>query len=221
MAEKKKDRPNITSPKGVIKFANLSTPNTRFKKDGEYDVQLLFEPTNPEYAKLVAFLQEEHDKGYAEAMLPANNPKKKKYVQQGIANMAKEDVNKDNEPTGKMIVKFKHAAGGVTQAGKVWTWRPALFMARPFGAVVPGGTVIYGGSVVDVSYQINHNAMETGAFYTSLSLQAVRVYILKDSFTRDASTYGFGAVADDEDGQDSFGEQAPAGADSGNDSTDF
>ena len=124
MAEKKKDYPTYIAHTGVAKFCNLVTPNTRFKAEGEYDVQVRYNPDDAAFLKMKEFITQAH----AAAFEAAKKADKKTYVDQGIGNMIKEDTNKDGEPTGKWIVKFKHAAGGISmKEKKPWSWKPALF----------------------------------------------------------------------------------------------
>lgn len=212
MAEQKKKEEVFTSPKGVAKFPHLNKPQTKVGDkpcDPNYSVKLLLDPNDAATIALVEKIKATHAAGYAEAKKA--NPKKK-YNDMGTSNMIEEDTNKDGEPTGLLAIKFKCKAEGKRRDGGVWTFKPALFDVR--GAVLPSDALIYGGSVIKVAYSIRHAAMDTGAFYTSLNLKAVQGIVIKSSFERSASEYGFAS----EDTQDAFGEEVASGAEA---SADF
>lgn len=228
MGEDKKKYQIYTSPKGVAKWANLNTPQTQIGRgvnakpvDPNYSVTLLFDSNDPAYG---AF-QETIIKLHAAALQEAKDAdKKKKFKDEGLGSIFGEDTNKDGEPTGKVYAKFKHKAQGTRKDKSVWTYKPALFDAS--GKPLATGVVVYGGSVLKVAYGIKHTPMPTGAFYTSLQLQAVQVLELKSEYVKEASSYGFtseeGYTGEGE--ENAFGEQSANVTDGGADasqSSDF
>ena len=226
MAEKKEKLPEYRTPKGVVKWANVMTPQTEIKAKGEtkpvdpnYNIQLLFDPNDAAVLTMQALIVGLHEKAYAAAAKEAG---KKKLIDTGLTNCFFDDMTKDGEPTGKIAFKFKHKAGGVRRDKTAWAFRPPVF--DRVGTPIPLGTIVFGGSVAAVSFQVKHNAMDTGMFYTSLSLQATVVYVLKEAFSRDASSFGF--ELETEEAQTPFGEQQEnAGGERGDQhtpvSTDF
>jgi hypothetical protein len=219
MAEKKK-YPVYTSPKGVAKWCHLTTPQTKVGDkpvEPNYNVTVLVDPADAATIEFVETITKMHEAALAEERKA--NPKKK-YQDTGLTNMIVDDTNKEGEPTGKLALKFKHKAQGERKDKTVWTFKPALFDAA--GKPLATGLVVYGGSVVKVAYGVKHTPMPTGAFYTSLQLQAVQVLALKSEYTKAASEYGFSSEEGytGEGEENAFGEQA---ATAGDDSapTDF
>lgn len=209
MAEQKKKEEVYTTPKGVAKYPHLTVPQTLIGDktvEPTFNVSLLLDPNDAATIALIEKIETAHKKGLAEAK--AKNPKKK-YIDQGTDNMFKDETTKDGEPTGKVVFKFKAKAQGKRKDGSEWSFRPALFDAK--GAALPKDAAIFGGSVIKVGYSIRHAAMETGSFYTSLSLKAVQGIVIKSEYVKDASEFGFVS----EDGEDAFGEQTASAGDSG------
>lgn len=215
MAGKKK-YPIYTSPKGVAKYANLSKPQT-YKGKTAYGVELLLDPELQSTKDFIAFIEAQEQAGYAEA--------KKMHPKAVLkSKLWKEETNKDEDdnqiPTGKLSVKFAHVAAGVKQNGSAWEFKPTLIDATT--AFLPSGVVIFGGSVIIVSFGITHTTMpgagdEPDKYYAKLALQGVQVLSLKDSFTRDAASLGF-SKQEGYSAEDAFGEKdAPSGGGAGED----
>ena len=207
MAEKK-EYVSYISPKGVVKWAHLTEPQTVIGDkpvDPNYNVTLLFDPN----AADIITLSEQITKLHADALAAAKKAEpKKKLTDMGLENCFKDDTTKDGEPTGKVAFKFKHKAGGERRDKTVWSFKPFIYDA--YGKPLAPGTVIYGGSIVEVNYGVKHTVMATGSFYTSLQLNAAVVSVLKSAMDRDASSFGFKLEkAEAEEGQDAFGEQLP------------
>lgn len=180
----------FTSPKGAAKWAKLNIPDTKFKPEGAYSVELVLDPEDAATIEFVAKIEAAHEAGYIAAK---KADPKKKYTKQDIK--IKPETTKDGEPTGKTIVSFTAKASGTRKKdNSKWTFRPALFDAKR--VPLPNDIVVFGGSLIKVSYSIRHTPMPTGLFYTTLSLKAVQVLDLKAMGSRDASEYGF----EDEDG---------------------
>lgn len=216
MAEKKEKYPIYISPKGVAKWAHLSVAQTMVGEkpvDPNFNVTVLLDPNDATTIEFVEKITKAHSEGLAAAK---KAEPKKKLKDEGIGNMIQDDTNKDGEPTGKTAIKFKHKASGVRRDKTEWSFRPALFDGA--GVPLAPGTVVYGGSVLQVAYGIKHTVMPTGSFYTSLQLQAVMVSVLKSGFDRDASSYGF--QVETAEAQTAFGEEQVGEAD-GAASTDF
>lgn len=201
MAAKKPEYKNWTSPKGVAKYCHLAIPQTKYKPEGVFSVQMVYHPDDVAYQTFHAHVMTEMNKAFAVAK--AENPDAI-----NKSNLFTRDTNKDAEgnkiPTGNILVKFAHAAKGTRKDKSVWEFKPFVYDSA--GNHAPKGIVVFGGSVLKVSYSIKHTLMPTGDFYTSLQLQAAQIITLVDAMVRSASEFGFGKeegyVAD----EDSFGE---------------
>lgn len=204
MAEKKKKYPVYAVGPAAAKYVHLTVPQTKYKKDGEFSLNLLFRPDDPQLAQLRAQVEAGHEAALIEAR--KENPEL-----EDKTNIFKADTEKDDEgnkiPTGLISVKFAHLAQGKKKDGTIWKFRPAVFDSA--GVPVPASTEIYDGSQLFVSFGMKHTLMPTGAFYTSLPLQGVQIHTLRDSFQKAASSYGFGTVQGGyvQDGEDAFGEK--------------
>lgn len=210
---KKKKRVYLTSPVGPAKFPHLTVPQTKIGTktvEPTYGVSLVVDPSDEAVVAFKERVLAAHAAAYAEAK------KKKRTLQDmGIVNMIRDEVKKDEEdneiPTGKLELRFKCKAGGKRKDGTEWTFKPFIYDVnnRP----LPAGTMVYGGSVIEVSFCFQHTAMETGAFYTKLDLQAVRVHVLKSQSDREAASFGFGSVPQQDGGDDTeYEESTTAGA---------
>jgi hypothetical protein len=206
MAGKKK-YPVFTSPKGVAKYAHLSQPQT-YKAKTSYGVELILDPELQSTKDFIAFLEVKEREGYEEAL--------KMYPKAVLkSKMWKQDTTKDDEgnyiPTGKIAVKFGHAAFGEKQDKTKWEFKPTLIDANL--AHLPKGIVIFSGSEIKVSYGITYTTMPGGGdepdkFYAKASLQGVQVLNLKDAFTKSGAELGF-TKEEGYSSEDAFGERAP------------
>jgi hypothetical protein len=202
MATKKKEYVNWTTPKGVAKYVHLNIPQTNFKAAGEYGVHMIYNPEDAAFQTFKAFIDVEMAKGFAEAK--SNNPDAVNKTKLFVADTSK-DSDGNKIPTGNVAVKFKMTASGKYKDGTVWTRKPSIVDSN--GTHVPKGLVIFGGSVIKISYNIKHTLMPTGDFYTSLPLQGAQILTLVDSSVRSAKELGFGKEEGYAVDEDAFGEQ--------------
>ncbi len=214
MAEQKKEKVEYRSPEGIVKWASVMEPQTSIKSEGvtkpvepNYNITLLFNPNDAAVATLIAKIQALHAEAFAKASL-----EKKKLIDTGLDNCFFNDQNKEGVPTGKVAFKFKSKVGGKRSDNTTFTYpRPPVVDA--YGSHLPKGTIVFGGSVAQVNFSIKHTAMQTGMFYTSLSLNGTMVITLKSAYERDASTLGFTyQTREAEEGQNEYGEQTPEAA---------
>lgn len=189
MAEEKKKREEVfISPKGVAKFIQVTSPSTKFKPEGEYQVRMLLDPTVPDNQAFVAKVKKAH--ADAVTAFKKDEPKKAKTMTVKPIPI-KDDEDKDGAPTGNgLLATFKAKASGTYKDKRTnadgspatWSFKPEVSDAK--GVHLKAGVLVYGGSVIKVAYSIKHTAMPTGEFYTSLSLKGVRVLKLSDAPTR-------------------------------------
>ncbi|WP_439426641.1 hypothetical protein [Stenotrophomonas sp. T8] len=208
MATKKRER--FVSPKGTAVWPRLNEPDTKFKPEGEYTVSLAFDPNDKDFKALAKKLETRRDELFQEFL--SENPKKKKGSE--VAPVFTEETDENGDDTGRVLVKFKMKASGVSKrTGKKFTMRPDIFDAR--GKKIDNPPQIGGGSELKVSYEIGGSFVESAKkFYLTCYMVAVQVIELVEFGQRNAKDYGFG----EEDGYEAA-DNAPF-SDSDDDSDD-
>lgn len=111
----------ITSPIGTVRFSNLNKPNTKFNKEGVYDVELVI--TENEF--------NHWNENTIKPILEKFRASDKKLVKAPIQTLVPTPKFDKNEDTGeydvetdKVIIKFKIAASGVNSEGEPWSRGP-------------------------------------------------------------------------------------------------
>lgn len=168
----------MTSPKGVAVWPSLHAPDTRFKEEGEWKVNLRIAP-GQEADDLEERLQELYD-GAKEAM-QAENPGKKLKMSEHRP-FARED-------DGSLVIKVKSKASGVSRkTGKNWTFRPAQFDGQ--NNPVPKGTKVGSGSIMRVNFEVAPYWTKMIGVGITLRLNAVQILKLVQ-FGADPEAMGF------------------------------
>jgi hypothetical protein len=212
MAQEKKKMPRMTSPKGIAKFPALSVPDTKFKKDGEFHVELLLDENDQANIKFVEGLRklaEEAFQGFKAGLKKTAADKVRLHLP------FKQDLNKEDEPTGYVAIPFKTAAQYIDKKTQETIQKSVpLFDAK--GKAITSKPNVGGGSVIKVSFVpfefYNASADKAGV---SLRLQAVQILELK-SYGSTAADHGFGQ---EEGGYDSS--ESEGGTDAGEGEGDF
>lgn len=185
-------RPKFTSPKGRFSFPKLLEPDTKFKEEGEYSVNVIYGRDEPGIAEFMARCDKAAAESLAEAKAKAKNAAEaRKWETKYLPYSDVEDAE-TGEPTGEVKFKFTMKASGVSKkTGKPWTRKPALFDAK--GKPITGTPQIGGGTIGKVSYEIIPYAPTTqvGAS-VKLALEAVQIIELREFGSRSADSYGFG-----------------------------
>lgn len=190
----KSNSTKITTPFGVVKWANLNKPSAKFVAEGEYDVTLVFKASDPAVQKMVATIQaaaEAGRKAEAEA-----DPKKAKMI---MTYNLTPDIQPDRDEEGNeiedtVVLKAKQKASGTRTDGSAWTATVDLFDSK--GKEIPKTVAIGRGSILRASIDLRPYAMPaTKSAGVSVKLLGVQVKELK-SFARGAEGHGFGAVDD-------------------------
>lgn len=186
MSKTKRER--FASPRGIAVWPRLNEPDTKFKQEGEYTVSLAYDKDDPEVTKLIRFLEKRRDEAFNDWL--QENPKKKKTA--SAAPVFTDELDDDGEETGRVLLKFKMKASGVSKkTNKPWKMRPDIFDAK--GQKIANPPQIGGGSTLKVSFELSGNFVESAKqFYLSLRLVAVQVIDLVEFGSRSASDYGFG-----------------------------
>jgi hypothetical protein len=128
----------IISPKGLASYPKLNEPDTKFKPEGEYSVNLL---VSPEESNEFTAKVKEIVKNYYKEQCSLLKKKELKLAELPI----KKDIDKEGNDTGKIRIKFALAAKVKSRkSGKEWEQRPALFDSKnkPIDERVGGGSTI-------------------------------------------------------------------------------
>lgn len=200
------DKKLITTPKGVALWTSLNKPDVRYKAEGVYEVKLAFDADDAAVQKMVAHLEAIRDAKLEEiaAELTADGKAAlaKKLTAVDVCEV--EEDAQTGEETGRIIIKFKMNASGVSKkTGKKWTMKPDLFNAK--GIKLPTAPNVGSGSVLKVSFEpFGYYSPKDKEVGTSKRLQAVQIIDLVAFGERDAGGYGFG----EEDGYDGVPENS-------------
>ena len=185
-----------TSFIGTAVFPKLVKPETKWNKDGVYEVKI--KGTKAEEDAFIAYLQPLLD----EAHLEVCKEQKKKTIKKANAWHPEIEKKKDEQgmvveeiPTGFQLFKFKLNAQGKRKDGTIYYMKPGLFDSQGKAVKVHEGLEINGGSMVRVAFRCR-------PYYTAkdniagLTLQIVNVQLVKlverGGVTAEAS--GFTAV---------------------------
>ena len=176
----------LTSPTAPCLWARLSVPDTTFKAEGEYSINLVFSAEEAEVIK---------EKAMAHLAKFVEEQKKllgKKNLAMANASPFKADMDKDSNETGKIRVAFKMKASVVSKkTGNKMDFTPAVF--DKFGTVFNGD--IGNGSKCRVSYEVNPWYTPALGAGVSFRLRAVQVLEVKAaSGSKDAKAFGFDTV---------------------------
>ncbi len=201
MADAKK-KPTIVgkgnSPEGIAVFPALTTPDTKFAKNGigVYKTGLKLPADHP----FVEKVREMHEAACKAARkeLEEKNADLPKPKQVNLAKVIdsdppmKDDVDTEGNPTGNVIINFKANAGYIDKkTEQVKPLRMPLFDAK--GKPVKGIDV-WGGSRIAVNYEaLPYYVASSKSVGVSLRLNAVQVIELRNGQAKDAAAFGFGS----------------------------
>lgn len=229
----KKKRNRYTSPKGTALFAHVvdvfygteKYPNPK----GEYSITLSLDAADADKmeALLTTDLKEAvafADEAFAE-MKPASQ---KRLGEVKMADFGPEEYDKDGNPTGNRLFRFKTAAF-YEKNGKKIQRKIALFdsMQQPVKLKEEPGN----GSVVRAAFTAVPYFVEgTGAGGLTLYLDALQIVKLNKYGERSATDYGFGAeeegftgadVVDDDEASTASPDEADTGSEDSDQNADF
>lgn len=189
------------TPAGRAVYPKLTEPDTKFKENGEYSVQLLL--TEAEAQPIVAQCEAVRQQAFDEQLekLKAEKPKMAEAKLRETIKLADLPIKRYEAPeTGEETefyrVNFKMAAAGTSKkTGKPWTRHPQLFDARN-NPISSDGIQIWSGSVLKVAYSLVPFFTKLVGAGASLRLEAVQIIELVSGGARDAAGYGFEAQED-------------------------
>ena len=207
MAERKKAVTAVT-PKGTaVGYQSLNTPDTKFKKEGQFKTRLALDADDAGLAKLRETVEQLLDQKHREIVDQLTSDGKagvaKKITKRDLDEIFKpEEDEATGEETGRILITAKMTASGVGKKGP-WTRSPGIFDAK--GKKLKKPPLIGSGSELKLSLELfpyyAPNDKEVGV---SFRLEAVQVIKLVSRGARDAAGYGFGEEDGDEieDGDD-------------------
>lgn len=145
--EKKPYRAPFTTPKGMARFPALLVPDTKFSADGEYHVGLVVDPNDPDVSTILDKLNELTDEWYS-AVYNVLPKKDKEKANKHIS--VEDEYNENDEPTGKVILKFRQKPFFKRKDGTRQDLQPPLFDAakKPW----PEGEDVHHGAIIKVSF---------------------------------------------------------------------
>jgi hypothetical protein len=192
MSNQNKER--LTSPAGLAKYPRLNTPDTKFKKEGQFKVTLQLDASDDaEFISQIESLEK------AAAVEAKKNPKNKNLQ---LSTVIRPSTDKDgDEIDGKVEITFKTTASGVNTKGEAWERKVRMFDAKG----KPTEAKVGSGSTLKVAFTYapytNPSSKSVGI---SLYLDAVQIIDLVEfKGQADAGDYGFGEEEGYEAGSES------------------
>ena len=184
MAKKKK---NPVTPVAPCLYPFLNKPDTRWKKEGEYKVSLVFDQDD----EFITKVEKKAKKVFAEkkkSMKPAD-AKKVEFV-----SPIKQEVDDNEKETGNVILGFKSNAQFVDKnTDEVTKVKMKVFDAQ--GKKIEDIPNIGNGSKLSISFNPMGSVIKDRKgnidFYLSLWMNAVQLVELIE-YNPDGSSYGFG-----------------------------
>jgi len=211
-------------PKGIAIYPKLIKPDTKYDKDGKYEVKQKFEADviQPTLDKLIALRDEFVEQKKAEFLASKDGKTKAKAKNIAVRDVGTPDYDENGDETGLVILKAGSKASGKRQDGSSWERKIPIFDAKG-KKITP--KAIFGGSELKVAviaeayYKADGN--EVGV---TLRIDAVQVLKLVQAGGGTADGFGFGAEegyeADEDEGSqfndesgDSDGDSKPADGD--------
>jgi hypothetical protein len=172
------------TPFGVFKYCHLNKPDTRYKKEGEFSVNVAFDKDDP---KLIAFMEQ------IEAVIPALEEtaneefesagpkakakwKQKKITEPTIMPFYEDEIDAEGDPTGRVIFKFKTKATFEDKTGK--TIQKVVKLVDSKGEVIPlkKRPLVYAGTIGRVAFTVGTSFIaEEAKAYLSFYLNEVQL----------------------------------------------
>lgn len=180
MTTKKEYLPTMSTPVGVLGFAHLAKPDTKFKAEGEYSAKLVLDEETD--GAFLAKLRDLYEAEFAKAV--AENPKKKLKR----CDLIKDVVDRDTDDVVPGKAELRFGKPGKTKQ-KDGTMKPVP--PRPIydAAGKPTKVVPYSGSRVKIIFSPSAWVNAKGEFGIKLYLDAVKIIGLSNGGGRDLSQF--------------------------------
>lgn len=207
-----------TSMAGTFMYPHLTEPDTKYKKEGEYNLKLRLSAADA--AALKAMLKDEYISAIKSATerFNAMHVAKRKGRELKRAQLGTKVYDDNGNETGEIDFTFKMIASGVKN-GKTWNRKPAIFDAKckPVG----DGVQIWGGTTGKVNFIVmpyyQEASCEAGI---ALKLEAVQIIKLNSGSTQVSVPTGF-TVVDDGFDSDEYVAETPASTSADYDESEF
>jgi len=173
----------VVTPKGVAVFPHLNRPDDKYAKDnqiGHYKVTLALDPGDDGVPELLSQLDEMYELARE---VNTRGRKKPKAADKPI----KDELDDDNNPTGRVLLSFKVLAGGIDRNGERWERRPMI--VDRFGDRLEEN--IGAGSVIQVSSNVDTFISDSIGAGITLRLVGVMVHELVSFGEKTAEGMGF------------------------------
>jgi hypothetical protein len=182
-----KQEKTLIQVRGVARYPWLNKPDTKFKAEGQFKVDLEIDAETAE-----PLLSQFEDIRAAEIAAAKVKLKGKKPKEADLPLVPK--LDEEGNETGTYLLKAKMTASGVSKkTGKPWSRVVPIFDAKG----KPANPQIYGGSELILSIEPRGWANPKGECSVTCYLEGVQVIKLaKGSGGASASALGFGAVED-------------------------
>lgn len=175
--------PKMLTPKASAQWPKIVTPDTKFKAEGEYSINLKF--TGQEAEDLMEF----YDSNYTTFLEDALEQLGKRKLKEHGSRPYKPALDgEENEIPGEFIFSFKTAAARKDKTTETFTpLRLPVF--DPAGK--PVTQEVLGGSVCQVGFRLRPWYTPGLGFGLKAELQAVQVHELVTAGGQSADAYGF------------------------------
>lgn len=201
--EKKKEYETFVSCRFPASWPQLNAPDTKYNKDGVWHTKGILDPSKPEEAAQIAFLEERHE-AFIEELKESLTPKQKKTL---IINpIVTDELDENGDETGKKTISFKMYATGKDKDGNPKKREPRFFDAKGQKITLAQLPKLAGGSILKIEYAISGYNTPKGS---GITLYLNNVQVIK------AVEYTGGGGSKFGDEGDGFtaegGEETPAG----------
>lgn len=210
---------NYTTPVGEFQYPHLTEPDTKYKKEGEYNLKLRLSAADT--AALKAKIKDEYVAAIKSATerfnaMPPARKKGRDLKKVALGSKVYDDAGNE---TGETDFTFKMIASGVKN-GKTWSRRPAIFDSK--GKPVGESVQIWGGTTGVVSFIVmpyfQEANLEAGI---ALKLEAVQIIKLNSGSSQvTANAFGF-TVVDDGFDADEYVAETPVATEEYPDESEF
>jgi hypothetical protein len=180
MSAPRKKFVRITSPLGTAIYPRLTTPDTKFDKDGVYSVELELDPKDKVAKEFVASLNKAADDAYAAECESRGGKKLKRSAM---------PIKETDE--GMIRIKFKLKAKAGNEE-KSWEQKPVIFDSAGTAMQTPPN--VGSGSKVKVAFEVVPFFTAMVGAGISLRMKAVQIVELREYVPGDNfDAYGFKA----------------------------
>ncbi|MFN3582803.1 hypothetical protein [Phenylobacterium sp.] len=197
---KNKKLPEIVTAKGIAVYPKLNEPDTKYNKEGVYEVKLTFESADdPAVQAMVKRIEQERDTFFDAKVAELKGEGKGAAAKQlKKADILKPELDKETgDETGRVYIKAKMSASGTREDGTKWTQKPNYFSAS--GKQLKNPPRIGGGSVLKLGVALKPYVIESSKEVgVTLRLKAVQIISLVSGGSRSFESYGFQAEDGDE-----------------------